>query len=398
MNALLDPLRQVVSALTTLLFIPTSNMKAAVVLYAMIGVFLLIVLVVGVMIVMAGPKDEAADTVPPDSHEEVAEKPRAARSRMSGKARLLLGLGIVVVLASAWVVAGVTTSDSSVCKSCHWPAAQHAKADKAADPHAKVDCVSCHEADGALGRYVTDVPYRLLHLAMTTADAGNTADYGAATTRACASCHEKSLVGTTANAARGLKVSHVAPMAASARCIDCHTMRNGIVSVHNAGMKPCLRCHDDNKASSACATCHEANASAAARATTTSFRNAQIKEVSCAGCHNEKRDCDPCHGVRMPHTSAFKLGGHARAAAVDFWYNGGKACGRCHTASSHPCTQCHSSLIGKAHGGTSSMATSHQGGSSKGCDTCHGQYASIATRDFCKDVCHSPAAIAASPR
>ena len=80
------------------------------------------------------------------------------------------------------------------------------------------------------------------------------------------------------------------------------------------------------------------------------FRDAQIRDVSCSGCHDEERDCDPCHGLRMPHTTEFKLHAHARAAAVDIWYNGGKACGRCHTDSRNPCGRCHSELMGAAHG------------------------------------------------
>jgi hypothetical protein len=98
----------------------------------------------------------------------------------------------------------------------------------------------------------------------------------------------------------------------------------------------------------------------------------------------------------MPHTTGFMSGGHARAAAVDIWYNGGKTCRKCHTTTRRPCTQCHTSLMGKAHG--TGMATSHRRAAPSACNTCHQQWAPIATRDFCKDVCHSPAAIAASPR
>ena len=207
--------------------------------------------------------------------------------------------------------------------------------------------MSCHEPGGVIGRYVTGVPLRLLHSATASTGAGNAGDYGQATTRACTSCHAAALAGTTTNAERGLKMSHAEPLAASASCIDCHTMRNGIVSVHNAGMKPCLRCHDDVKASSACTTCHEGTVAAAARARTTSFQSVQISEVTCGGCHNEKRDCDTCHGIRMPHTTKFMAGAHARAAAVDIWYNGGATCRRCHTATRRPCTKCHSLVDGK---------------------------------------------------
>ena len=89
---------------------------------------------------------------------------------------------------------------------------------------------------------------------------------------------------------------------------------------------------------------------------------------------------------------------HARAGAVDFWYNGGRTCKRCHTAKRNPCTKCHSSIIGHAHGAAPGIGPVHRKATEPACNTCHGQWAFQPNRDFCKDVCHSPAAIAASPR
>ena len=169
------------------------------------------------------------------------------------------------------------------------------------------------------------------------------------------------------------------------------------MAAHNAGMDPCLRCHDDVGASAKCATCHVKNAAAAARVRATSLARPQIEQVSCGGCHDEVRDCDPCHGMRMPHTNEFMSHAHARAAAVDFWYNGGKSCGRCHSESRRPC-RCHSGQLGHAHGTTPWLAKGHQAAEVSACNTCHATYAYVTTRDFCKDVCHSEAAIAASPR
>lgn len=220
-------------------------------------------------------------------------------------------------------------------------------------------------------------------------------DYGQVTSSACERCHMSVMTGVTNVQSRGLKMSHSEPMRASATCTDCHQLRGGVVSIHNAGMTPCLRCHDGTKVSAACATCHNERPTAAARARSTSFSDQQVREIKCGGCHEEKRYCDPCHGLRMPHTTAFMAGAHARAATVDFWYNGGKACARCHTAKRRPCTRCHTSLIGKAHG---LAMRRHEKATSAGCNTCHGQYAPISTRDFCKDVCHSKEAIATSSR
>ena len=407
MNGMLAGFQQAVSTITRILIAPTLNARAALLLYAMIAIILLLILVIGLMFVMGAPGD-TADRVSAGKRKDAGSASQGLKRReetrdgrrapnpMSPRTRVLFGLGIAAALLGVWVVAGFTTSEPGFCVGCHGPTSDHLKADKGSDPHTRVDCVSCHESGGVIGRYAADVPFRLLHLAVAYAGAGNRTDYGQVTTRACSSCHAASLVGAATNTERGLKVSHVEPLAASASCLDCHTMSGGIVSVHNVGMTPCLRCHDGGKASSACATCHVGTAAAAARARTVSFQTTQIREVTCGGCHNEKRDCDTCHGIRLPHTTKFMNGAHARAAAVDFWYNGGKTCSRCHTASRRPCTRCHTVLIGKAHG--SNLRTTHQGGSSTPCNTCHQQYAPIATRDFCKDVCHSPAAIANSPR
>jgi len=304
----------------------------------------------------------------------------------------------VVVVLAVWVAAGYTTSDSQSCDSCHATTSAHAKAAKGADPHAKVECVSCHETRGFVGRFLTGVPLRLLHFAVAPGGVSPGIGYGQVTAQACTSCHKSSLSGSKTNAKRGLKMSHKEPMAASATCIDCHTMRAGVVGAYDAGMRPCVRCHDGKAASSKCATCHVGGVVTAARAQSPSFQAEQVTEMRCGGCHDEKRSCDPCHGVRMPHTAEFKAGAHARAATVDFWYNGGNGCRHCHTPQERVCSKCHTEQLGSSHGGSAGMAIGHQKSSATSCNTCHGQYAPIKTRDFCKDVCHSEAAIAASPR
>ncbi len=402
MNGPLERAMQDFSTLTRVLVVPSSNMRLATLLYTTIGVFLLLILVIGLMIIMGAPEPQATGTGsrgPSGGDKEGSRGAgRKARTPLSPRTRLLVVAAVAAALLVVWVAAGFTTSDTGLCKSCHWPSAQHAKAAKGADPHSGTDCVSCHEGGGVVRRYATGVPLRVLHMGTAWAHVKDESGYGGVASRSCSSCHAAAMEGTKTDVERGLRMSHAEPIAASALCVDCHTLRAGVVGLHNAGMDPCLRCHDGTKVSAACATCHEEKAATAARPRTTALQSVQIQDVKCSGCHNEKRDCDPCHGLRMPHTSEFMNGAHARAAVVDIWYGGGKACGRCHTATRHPCTQCHSSLMGKAHGGTDSMARVHQRAIAPTCDSCHSQYAPIATRDFCKDVCHSTAAREASPR
>ena len=177
---------------------------------------------------------------------------------MKPLARLAVAAGVILVIVAAWTITGYTTSNPALCKNCHWPAAEHAKAVASTDPHAKVRCVSCHESGGTLGRYLLDVPARLIHFAGSQSPIPRQGEYGRVTVAACSSCHEAALVGVATNKTRGLKVSHKEPLAASATCIDCHALRAGIVGAHNAGMTPCLRCHDAKQASAGCGTCHDA--------------------------------------------------------------------------------------------------------------------------------------------
>ncbi len=103
---------------------------------------------------------------------------------------------------------------------------------------------------------------------------------------------------------------------------------------------------------------------------------ADQRGVVFGGCHNEKKNCDPCHGIRMPHTTEFMAHAHARAAAVDLWYNGGKACGRCHTASTpsvHAVPYVVDGQGARRHLGNGRTVT--EAPALQGCDSCHLQYA-----------------------
>ena len=161
--------------LITLLTDPTSNLQAALILYGIIGLLVLIILVAGIVLLMGIPDDEEetdgleaeygeseADGVltVPDEEAVVAEElpapPRTAKS-------LLITLAVVGVLfAAVWVLTGFTTSTNAVCNACHLNTV-HNKAEDGKDPHGSSDCVSCHEPGGVVGRYTTAVPSRILH-------------------------------------------------------------------------------------------------------------------------------------------------------------------------------------------------------------------------------------------
>lgn len=392
-------LQQLLSRIVTLFVDPTSNLSAAFTLYGIIALAVLILLIIAIMFIMSTPdEDEIEGADRPAT--AVAEGPHAPRSRAprppATPRTIWMRVGVTVaLLLGLLVVTGISTAQRALCLGCH-TASPHAAADTKRDTHAKASCVSCHEPAGPVGRYSSAVPGRVTHIIKALVGADATGDYGSVTRAACSNCHSRDIEKATLNSDLGLKMSHTEPMETSIRCVDCHKLSGGVVSVHNAGMDPCLRCHDAKTASSDCTTCHDKQVAAAARSRTTSMTAEQITDVKCGGCHNEKKSCDPCHGTRMPHTREFMAYAHARAGAVDFWYNDGKGCAVCHTSTRRPCTKCHGQLLG--HGHPASNGKTHVTAVSQSCNTCHQEWALSPQRDFCKDICHTPAAIAGSPR
>lgn len=411
-------LTRIPGELLTLLVDPTSNLLAALVLYGIITVLLLIVVVGAILFLISAPDDEEGnggeepDTARgPDADDDAVAAeapgrvsgdapPEPAPASLAGPAPAprrpaVVAAWVVVVVAGVWLTTGVSTSTDALCVSCHLET-PHTLAAEADDPHADTACVSCHEPGGWFGRYVGAVPSRVAHLVDGLMETAAADDYGRVTQDACSSCHGRQIRGVTTNVDRGLKMSHEQPVAAGIRCVDCHRLSAGIVAGHDAGMNPCLRCHDSEQASADCETCHDKTAAAAARVRTLPAARPQVEQVRCGGCHDEAAECDSCHGTRMPHSIDFMRYAHARAGAVDIWYNGGRACAKCHTPERRPCQRCHTNILGKGHGPV--MAGDHRVAAEQACNTCHQTWAYAPRRDFCLDLCHTEAAIAESPR
>ncbi|MCL4554236.1 MAG: hypothetical protein M1565_03760 [Actinobacteria bacterium] len=403
MEEILTSLSGLWTRLLTLLLDPATDIGAALALYAILGTLLAIILVIAIMFVVGSPEDEAIDSEhmgidhppleklsePPDSDVPPPLPPRTPKERLAA-------LGITVAVASlVWVIAGYSTSTTWVCASCHTETV-HTVSDTAADPHSGVSCVACHEPGGLLARVSIGLPDRSMHFLSQLAGIPEQYPYGRPTQAACLNCHSPDVAGVALDDYRGIRVSHQEPLEAGATCLDCHRLADGSVAAHNAGMSPCLRCHNATIASAACDTCHVGDP-AAASAPSTANATVQIENLSCGGCHDEERSCDPCHGgFRLPHSREFIMVSHARVAFVDFVENDGRRCAQCHTETRNPCSQCHTPMLGSAHG--PGLMQDHQGATAAGCDTCHQQWAFSQERDFCADVCHTDAAIRYSPR
>ncbi|MBN2822657.1 MAG: hypothetical protein JXR33_05635 [Coriobacteriia bacterium] len=385
----------------TLLNDPASNPPAAFLLYGIIAVILLLVVVVALMFLGSRtdedePASKAAEVDEPDSRMMPVRPTAAKRIPLTAQGRVAVAGISVAVLLVVWTIAGASTSGAAVCDGCHVSTPHTTVQTGRPDPHEGEVCVSCHEPGGRLGRYFLDVPSRMLHFLDGAMQAGLNADYGRVAQSACISCHGPALEGVGLSEDRGIRMSHAEPLEASAPCLGCHTPEEGVVGSHNAGMAPCLRCHDSQIASAECAECHESSTTAAARARSAVVATRQIRELTCGGCHDEEKECDTCHGLRLPHSRAFVTSAHARAGAVDFWFNDGKACGRCHTAQRNPCQKCHTPFLGTGH--PIALAQEHTVAKEAACDSCHQQWEFRRDRDFCEDVCHTAEAIEMSPR
>lgn len=384
---------------------PTENPQAFALLVAAATVVLALIILLVALIFMSMPADEeefvevapapvapaVAAAAAQAGAEGVASEEEAKRVKFDPVFTLI----IVVLLAVIWLVGGMVTRRNDVCLSCHLAENVHmARSDSTTatvDPHDTVECVECHESPKLAITTTTKVPARVWHYVGAYVKPSLTEDYGKPVTNtSCAACHQKVLETTYENKTRGLKVSHKEPLEADARCIDCHRMdkETGVVDRFTVGMDPCLRCHDAKAASADCEFCHTKDVGYAARSRGTFRAKYHDAALNCGACHKDQSKCDNCHGLRMPHTTAFMGPAHARTAVEDIWYNNGKVCKRCHTDTRRPCSKCHQGTPFPGHA-PSYMIGGHKSADpyNNGCDGCHGYRRWINGRNFCAN-CH----------
>jgi hypothetical protein len=305
--------------------------------------------------------------------------------------RVAEGLVWLLVVGIVWAIGGWVSAEDTLCISCHADDAPHAARldGSAEDPHAAVACVECHETANVWALVSTAVPARAEHFIAGFMVESRAAGYGRPVKAStCSSCHAEQLRGVLEDTERGLLMEHAQPLEAGAACLDCHALRDGtgIVNRFTVGMTTCLRCHDAQKASAECIYCHTRDVAYAMQSRATPKPAVLVSGIDCGGCH-EQETCDACHGTRMPHSTEFMGAGHAREAAEDIWFNGGRMCARCHTDTRRPCTTCHQGTF-PSHG-SPSFAYEHQLASPNGtgCDHCHGYNQWIRGRNFCA-ICH----------
>lgn len=237
-----------------------------------------------------------------------------------------VGLALVVIaLAGGYLT---SSTDQYCAMTCHSGSEAAATASKSA--HA--NCSRCHEVGGAGGVVANTVSRsRMLVAFATGADPNN--ESAVVHSDRCLRCHREIRDGLTA-ADDGVRMSHREVIDAALPCVSCHA-GSGHAPTATPPMRRCLPCHDAKVASADCGTCHARDPSSTVVVSATEGEPPRGKLVypavraagkRCGGCHDEKNRCDPCHGIRMPHSQRFREGAHARAAAFEAKLR----CWKCH--------------------------------------------------------------------
>jgi hypothetical protein len=339
LSSSLGRLSDVIKSIPDLLRDPSANPLQSGIL---LGIFVTLVLIVLVSVVLSVVRPSYYEDDELSRSEDSEEEPGQADQAVAPArpmSRLTVASIVILALVAVWVVAGVTTSNSAVCLSCHVNTVH--KAAKPNDPHANVSCVDCHETGGPVARVTVNVATRIEHFILAQNDPKHVTGYGRpVASDGCLSCHGSQISSTYYNRAQGVRVSHKEPLASGAQCVDCHALASGVVNSTTVGMAPCLRCHDGKTAKATCSLCHTGDPALAIRSTvaTGGMASVLVPNPQCGTCHTDMSKCNACHGIAMPHSADFMAYGHARVAAIEIWNNGSaKVCVKCHYPGHNSC-------------------------------------------------------------
>ena len=276
---------------------------------------------------------EMVDSAGPEKSKVMNERAPAGLST-ARVGRAVITWAIILLTLGAMFSAYFITSTNAYCaKTCHVNQVSVLEADGLM--HA--NCVACHERPG-----LSAVPQNIVRrAAMVVAQLMGRSPQGAIVdSLSCANCHQKVIHFETFSA-DGIKMSHAEPYVAGATCTSCHA-KTGHSKTRAYSMSSCVICHNNTKASADCLTCHATQPLArVSNESTTSLGSGKVTyplvdvKPQCGGCHDQVKQCDSCHGLRMPHEDRFVQGGHAPIAVFD----GKKLCWKCHQTTD--CGRCH---------------------------------------------------------
>lgn len=298
--------------------------------------------------VATGDKVEGFDEPVPVVTEEDA-KPAAGKAKRPGRAlTATAATALIWILLLLSAVGGYTiTGTDTVCGgTCH--ADDKALIDYSVDDHAeRATCVACHErgrGTGVLGAVTARARMGLAQLGLS--DEPGAA--GAVQSSACLRCHD--ITGGVIKARRAnIRMDHSHPLEAGWNCIDCHgpVGHLGEGGRRRVSMDECMLCHNGLEVDAKCTTCHTTDVAATGPDSVLNtlsitgsgryhYPPVNAANRDCGGCHEQEKQCDPCHTTRMPHPDRFVSGYHAKESA----FEKKSACWRCHTEID--CQACHS--------------------------------------------------------
>jgi hypothetical protein len=252
----------------------------------------------------------------------------------------------LLLIASVTATYAVSGADFVCASACHAenPAVQALHEN---DHLHRASCVSCHErgtGTGVIGGTVFRAEMLLAWSGLADAPAERPV-----TSAACLRCHDV-MDGPIVAGRANVVISHVEPVEAGMNCTDCHGAVGhlGEVARVPVSMDMCLGCHDGDTAFAECEGCHTTDIAMTGRDSVIgstervtgsgkyAYPPVTASDAGCEGCHEVETQCDPCHGLRLPHPDEFVEGYHAADAA----FEKKDAClERCHT--NYDCQQCH---------------------------------------------------------
>lgn len=314
-----------------------------------------------------------------------------AKVQLSEKDRLINNLLLVVFVLLLLFTSSYYAERQSSCLNCHKSSYQLAALKKT--QHKNVRCLACHKEPGVSGYLRQKVDFvRMMFVFYTRRSKEvNPAVFarGGVFDGGCLRCHRQVLKETTSK--NNLSMSHKEVVGTGFACVDCHNQvaHPGLTKpVKSYTMFACMNCHDGRRASKECRECHPKYSMGERVAKDVELPKTEIPTtLRCYGaCHNEEKECLPCHGVTMPHPENWVGAKPAHVAYAAFTKK--KLCWRCHydgnkyfSPGREFCGRCHGIEF---HGKDEEVYWSHQQFYAGNCEMlCHGP-------GFCSEYCHGP--------
>lgn len=264
---------------------------------------------------------------------------------------LIVVLGVIAIA----VVFDLGTASPRLCVSCHeMESRAHSWGQSA---HGTVACVKCHQTPTAW----YELPQRLVdrgrllgrdvsaHRAGTYDDPVETRASGVAPIQdsVCLQCHDPNRKATSGYR---ILINHAEHAKRNGSCVSCHVRTAHPEKTRGRAltlMAQCFTCHgkaDKPEASAKCGACHPSGyellpaSHKAERWEKGRHGTIAQEDVNLCGMCHEKRLCDDCHGIQMPHPAKWAEGraGHGPAAKSRL-----ATCVRCHNQKPDMCTMCH---------------------------------------------------------